>query len=74
MKQCLDVFYFNSRNTTILEEKLNTISWFPSELFHFFSSGLARRDGPFINSSVEGADFTPIVGAIIVIGFLRKIK
>lgn len=35
-----------------------------SELFHFFKGGLARRDGPFINSSVGGAAFMPIVGAI----------
>ena len=30
MKQCLDVFYLNRRNTTILEEKIYTISRFPS--------------------------------------------
>ena len=26
MKQCLDVFYLNRRNTTVLEEKLYVIS------------------------------------------------
>ena len=80
MKQCLNVFYLNRRSTTILEEKLYTISWFPSWTVSLFQRWFSKTRWPFHQflsrecwlHSNSGSNLLWVKD--IVIGFLRKIK
>ena len=78
MKQCLDVFYLNRRNTTILEEKLYTVSWFPSWTVSLFQRWFSKTRWPFCQFLSRGCWLHANSGSNllwvedIVIGFLRK--
>ena len=80
MKQCLDAFHLNRRNTTILEENLYTISWFPSWTVSLFQRWFSKTRWSFHQFLSRGCWLHANSGSNllwvedIAIGFLRKIK